>query len=394
MIAISIPTKPLGNVAKVISGYAFKSAEFCDEGIPVIKIKNIRVGTVDLDDAAYVAERFLKLDAKYHVGPGDLLISLTGSHPNQPNSVVGRVARMGAHQTSSLLNQRAGKIFLREKDSADLNYLYYVLSSPKFRNAVAMLANGAASQANVSPTQAESLKIPLPDLPTQRRIAGILSAYDDLIENNLRRIRILEEMAQSLYREWFVHFRFPGHESVPLTDSPLGPIPQGWEVKKVKDVLLRLKAGEVYKQADVSRQGIVPVIDQSTDEVLGYHDREPAHVASIERPIAIFGDHTCKMQLMITPFSIGPNVVPFIAKVNRPLLYVYYLIQNLATTQEYKRHWTQLNSNKVPVSTEILSENFATFCQPILDSIEQLKRRNQTLRQTRALLLPKLVTQS
>ena len=66
----------------------------------------------------------------------------------------------------------------------------------------------------------------------QRRIAGILSAYDDLIENNQRRIKILEEMARSLYREWFVNFRFPGHEKVPLVDSPLGTIPKGWEVKE------------------------------------------------------------------------------------------------------------------------------------------------------------------
>ena len=73
-----------------------------------------------------------------------------------------------------------------------------------------------------------NLELPLPDLPTQRKIAGILSAYDDLIENNLRRIKILEEMAQSLYREWFVHFRFPGHESAKFEDSPLGLIPKSW----------------------------------------------------------------------------------------------------------------------------------------------------------------------
>jgi type I restriction enzyme S subunit len=84
------------------------------------------------------------------------------------------------------------------------------------------------------------MEINLPDLPTQRKIAGILSAYDDLIENNLRRIKILEQMTQSLYREWFVHFRFPrdpseasakagGHESATFKDSELGRIPEGWQ---------------------------------------------------------------------------------------------------------------------------------------------------------------------
>ncbi len=73
----------------------------------------------------------------------------------------------------------------------------------------------------------------LPPLPIQRKIAAILSAYDDLIENNTRRIALLEAMAQALYREWFVRFRFPGHQSVPMVDSPLGPIPQGWQVVKL-----------------------------------------------------------------------------------------------------------------------------------------------------------------
>ncbi|MDX6379454.1 MAG: type restriction enzyme subunit, partial [Rubrobacteraceae bacterium] len=75
----------------------------------------------------------------------------------------------------------------------------------------------------------------LPLLSTQRKIAAVLSAYDELIENNTRRIEILEEMARALYREWFVHFRFPGHEKLPRIASPLGGIPQGWELKRVPE---------------------------------------------------------------------------------------------------------------------------------------------------------------
>ena len=80
--------------------------------------------------------------------------------------------------------------------------------------------------------------IPIPSLPTQHKIAAILSAYDDVIENNQRRIKILEEMAQNLYREWFVKFRFPGHQQARFVDSPLGPIPEGWEVKRLDQVVL------------------------------------------------------------------------------------------------------------------------------------------------------------
>jgi type I restriction enzyme S subunit len=94
-----------------------------------------------------------------------------------------------------------------------------------------------ATQDNQSLEKLLSFPILVPELDEQRRIAGILSAYDELIENSWRRIRILESMARALYREWFVHFRFPGHESVPRVPSPIGKIPQGWGVKKLGSLM-------------------------------------------------------------------------------------------------------------------------------------------------------------
>jgi len=107
-----------------------------------------------------------------------------------------------------------------------------------------------------TPSILRSVSVVHPPLPTQRKIADILSAYDDLIENNTRRIAILEEMAQQLYQEWFVHFRYPGHENVPLVDSELGPIPEGWEVKRLGDI-----AREVRRSVDPSE------LDQETPYV-------------------------------------------------------------------------------------------------------------------------------
>jgi type I restriction enzyme, S subunit len=228
--------KPLGEVASVVSGYAFKSSEFREIGIPVVKIKNVRVGYVDLTEVDRIDEKFLGIPERYHVSAGDVLISLTGSHISQPNSVVGRVARHSTGLPKCLLNQRVGKVIIKHHDVCDLGFLFYALSEQETVRAIALKAHGAANQANVSPTQVESVEIPLPPLPVQRRIAGILSAYDELIENSQRRIKILESMARALYREWFVHFRFPGHEKLPRVASPLGDIPQGWEVKEMREV--------------------------------------------------------------------------------------------------------------------------------------------------------------
>ena len=98
------------------------------------------------------------------------------------------------------------------------------------------VASGTTQLDNCSVDKLLSFDILVPDPRLQRKIASILSAYDDLIENNTRRIAILEEMAQAIYREWFVNFRFPGHENVKLVDSPLGQIPEGWEVKPAREV--------------------------------------------------------------------------------------------------------------------------------------------------------------
>ncbi|MBK6366779.1 MAG: restriction endonuclease subunit S [Polaromonas sp.] len=103
----------------------------------------------------------------------------------------------------------------------------------------------------------KGIEIALPPMPVQQRIATILSAYDDLIENSQRRIKILEAMARGLYREWFVHFRFPGHENHPRVASALGEIPQGWEVKRVTDAIY------VNPRIVVSREGKKPFVPMS-----------------------------------------------------------------------------------------------------------------------------------
>ncbi|MBK7995296.1 MAG: restriction endonuclease subunit S [Blastocatellia bacterium] len=96
----------------------------------------------------------------------------------------------------------------------------------------------------------------VPPLPTQRRIAAILSAYDELIENNSRRIKILEEMARMIYQEWFVKFRFPGHEQAKFVESPLGMIPAGWEVKNLEKLFL-LNYGKDLEQIKETYQNIL-----------------------------------------------------------------------------------------------------------------------------------------
>ena len=372
----------------VISGYAFSTSDWREEGIPVVKIGNISNGEDILCDeqTQYVDESFLaKLDEKYHISKGDVLISLTGSHINQPNSMVGRTCR-SLTDRKYLLNQRAGKVL--PFDNTNKNYLYYLLSTKAVKYDIANRAYGGANQVNVSPKDIKKLKWEFPDLEIQKKIAGVLSTYDELIENNNKRIKLLEQMAENLYKEWFVRFRFPGYENAKFENG----LPEGWKIKKVKDIVKRLPFGKLYKEADVIGEGKIIVIDQSKEPYIGFHNDEPSHTANIDIPIIIFGDHSCKFQLMITPFSLSENVVPFVASNGIDTTYLYYLVKDLIETTEYKRYWTELVSKKVLLADYDIQKQFSEAIKSNLLLIESLKVQNRNLIKQRDLLLPRLVS--
>ncbi len=191
----------IGKISKVISGYPFKSQDFKPVGTPIVKIKNIKDENIVLNESDCV-DSAIEVPIRFHLNKGDILISLTGSHITLPSSVVGRVAKY-RHDTNSYLNQRAGKFINIDLEKCIKDYLFYFLIQKETLTRIALKAQGAANQANISPGDVEGVEINLPPLPTQRRIASILSAYDDLIENNLKRIKLLEEKAFVSYKMLF-----------------------------------------------------------------------------------------------------------------------------------------------------------------------------------------------
>ena len=215
----------------IISGYAFKSQDLSEgTDIPVIKIGNISNGeNIIVDNSTqYVNKEFLSIDEKYHVLNGDILISLTGSHMNQPNSMVGRCCR-NLDDVVYLLNQRAGKVI--PKKTVNKDFLYYVFRLKSIQYAIANRAYGGANQVNVSPKDIMGIKFRIPNFAVQNRVVDILTTYDSLIENNNKRIKLLGQMVENLYKEWFVRFRFPGYENVGFENG----IPIGWKIKRIKD---------------------------------------------------------------------------------------------------------------------------------------------------------------
>lgn len=277
--------------------------------------------------------------------------------------------------------------FLPHENVSDTVYVKYLFDELKLY--FQQISKGT-TQDNLSLDKICRVKLRVPNYETQKKIALVLSAYDNLIENNNKRIKLLEQMAESLYKEWFVRFRFPGYEDTEFDNV----IPKGWDVKKVKNCVKRLFFNQLYKQSDLENEGTVIVIDQSSSDFLGFHNNEPSHYASVEKPIILFGDHSCKFVLMIRDFSLGENVIPFIAACENELdnYYLYYATHKLISTEEYKRHWGRLTAMKIFVPPYQLQKSFSDIVTLLIEEKQKLWNENQLLKKQRDMLLPRLMS--
>ena len=225
----------LGNHINTQKGYAFKSGWYGDQGVPIVKVSDFTDDSISTQNLAFIPEEIASRYQKYKLNTGEIIIQTVGSWPSNPKSVVGKVVRVPQEAQGALLNQNA--VLIVNNPLLDQAFTYYLLKDNSFKKYIIGCAQGSASQASITLESIRAFQFQCPPLLLQQKIADILSTYDRLIENNTRRIKILEEMAQLLYREWFVNFRFPRHEDVKLVESAIGLIPEGWEVCKLGDIL-------------------------------------------------------------------------------------------------------------------------------------------------------------
>ena len=318
---------------------------------------------------------------QYLVNEGDILIARTGATTGY-NYVVQKGVKNTVY-ASYLIR------FNVDKTKVLPSYMKYVLKSNYYYGFINNYIGGSA-QPGMNARVFGRFNIPNNSLPIQRRIASILSVYDNLIENNNKRIRLLEQMAENLYKEWFVRFRFPGHEKAEFENG----LPKSWKVEKVKSIVKRLPFNRTYKEYELEKEGAVIVIDQSTDDYLGYHNNEPSHYANYDDPLLLFGDHSCKFQLMTRNFSLGENVIPFTTN-NKSLIneyWLFYASHKLIQTEEYKRHWGRFVSIKVLVPDINIQLRFENIVKTFEKEKNQLITKNSILSRQRDLLLPRLMS--
>lgn len=232
--------------------------------------------------------------------------------------------------------------------------------------------------------------IQVPNEGTQKQVVSILSKYDELIENNRKRILLLEEAARQLYKEWFVRLRFPGCEHVAITDG----VPEGWEAHKLGDLLAKVKRPGKIKKEDYLESGPIPCVDQSQDFVGGYTDSEDAVITS-PLPLVVFGDHTRVLKFIDFPFACGADGTQLLFPNDARLTvqYFYFAVESIDLSNYfYARHFKFLKDQTVLIPTENLVREFTEFTKQSLKQISTLREANHRLGRARDLLLPKLMS--
>lgn len=325
----------------------------------------------------YVPEHSFRFLRKSSLAPGDIIIANVGAY-------AGKAFRAPKLDRPMTLGPNA--IAVKTKAGFDSPFYFYFFSSPLGQGLIHNIVGGAA-QPKFNKTDFRALEVPFPPFRIQQRIAGILSAYDDLTENNQRRIKILEEMARALYREWFVEFRFPGHEEIRLVDSPLGRIPQGWEVKRLGEAI-ELNYGKALKQ-DERRKGAVPVYGSSG--VVGYHDS-----CLVNGPGIIVGRKGNVGSVFWSDDDFFPIDTVYFVTSRLPLRFLFYdlqmknFINNDSAVPGLNRN--QAYSLQFTVPPIALLTRFVDLANAFENQASLLRRQSINLRRTRDLLLPRLLS--
>lgn len=379
----------LGDLCDFINGGAWSDKEYVSTGIPVLKVSNFKPSGFLLEDVSRLPNSSLEKYKKHLLQKGDMVIATVGSHPNLVNSAAGRSCVITDEVTGYLLNQNAVCVRTLDSEVLDQKYLTYLGKSFYFQHYIQSRGKGAANQMRIAISAIKEYELEPPDIGTQRRIAEILSAYDDLIENNQKQIKLLEEAAMRLYKEWFVNLRFPGYENTKIVDG----VPEGWEYKEVGSLISKTPRTKQVKKSEYNNSGEIPIIDQSREFIAGYTDDRET-IVDLGVPVIVFGDHTRILKLINFPFAKGADgtqlIVSGVEEMPQHLLYCSLLNIDLSN-YHYARHFKYLKASKIIVPTKNISEEFESIVEIYFKVIQILIDKIFLLQKSRDFLLPKLM---
>ena len=382
-------------------GSQLHDSDYSDVGTPVVMPKDIIDGRVSEATIARVPDEHVRRLSQHQLAVGDIVYGRRGD--------IGRRALITAVEAGWL----CGTGCLRISPGSGVvepRFLFYSLGHPKTIDAIAKKAVGA-TMPNLNTTILREVELLVPPLPTQRRIASILGAYDDLIEVNRRRIALLEEMARRLFEEWFVHFRFPGHEDVPIPNVGHTRLPDGWRAGVAAELV------DFDPSTSLPRTGVKPFIpmaslDTRTSLIERIEEREVGSGARFQNGDTLFARITPCLENGKTGLvrdlpgdGVGFGSTEFIVMRGRVAgpAFTYLLARHdpfrahaqrsmSGATGRQRVRTESVRMFKIAVPPHDLLARFETVTWPMLEMVGRLGAANRKLAASRDLLLPRLIS--
>ena len=430
LVDLQIIEKPLdGNHGSIHP----TSKDYVEDGIPFIMASDLSNGLVNFSSCKFITEKQANTLRKGFSIAGDILLS--------HKATIGRTATVQENKYPFLV-LTPQVTYYRVKDKQKLNNLYlkYYFDSQYFQSILQQWAGSGSTRAYIGITEQLKLPIILPDIDTQNEIVEIINGLDQKIQLNTQINQTLEQIAQALFKSWFVDFdpvrakvqalsdglsleqaelaamqAISGKTAEELTAlSQAQPdryaelaetakafpcemvevdgveVPKGWEVKRIEEVIKKIPVGKKYSSKTAFSEGLVPILDQGRSGVIGYHNDEPGVKASIEDPIIVFANHTCYMRLISYDFSAIQNVFAFKGK-ECDVFWVYLATLGKQEFVEYKGHFPDFLIKEIIVPPKKLTALFRKYVKESFSKIFINDRENSSLAKIRDLLLPKLL---
>ncbi|MBQ0909749.1 restriction endonuclease subunit S [Flavobacterium sp. F-328] len=368
----------IGDICIIKGGKRLPKGHDLQAGItshPYIRARDIKEGKINFDQPVYINENTFSLIKNYTVNEGDIILTIAGT--------IGETAMVDDKFNGASLTENAVKLICNKELIFKL-FLKYTFRTQSIYDNFINIASGSA-QPKLGIYKIQKTKIQLPPLQTQRKIASILSSYDDLIENNLKRIKLLEEKAQLTYEEWFVKMRFPGYETAVFDD--VTGLPEGWEKKTIGE-FVTLSYGKALK-ADTRIEGIFNVYGSSG--IVGTHER-----AIVKGPGVIVGRKGNVGSVFWEENDFFPIDTVYYVVSEISLYFIFFnllsqtFVNNDAAVPGLNRSSAYLKQTFLPESN-ILKE-FDHLVKPIFDLKQSLQSQNRLLKEARDILLPRLMS--
>lgn len=376
----------LGELCDFFNGGAWSDKEYVNAGIPVLKVTNCKSTGFQLDGLNYLSEKSREKYKKNELVIGDVIIATVGSHPNLIESAAGRSCIVNSQVEGFYLNQNAVCVRTKDKKVLSQKYLGYLCKCADFQHYIQSRGRGAANQMRIAISSIKEYSFTLPDIQNQHYIADILSTYDDIIENNQKQIKLLEEAAQRLYKEWFVDLHFPGHENTKIVDG----VPEGWRRGLLKE-LISVNYGKDHKK--VPDDGNIPVYGSGGLMRKCNKSLFSGEAVLIPRKGSL-------NNIMYVDETFWTVDTMFYATMKQPhtAVFVYFFVK------AFDMYSMNIGAAVPSMTTKILDamdvvipdketlEKFDKYAKVYFNKIKTLQGQNEQLKTARDLLLPKLMS--